>query len=83
MAFSIEEPFGPIADDLRFGQVAAMIGNTHLKKGAKPIKPTDFALSSFYRRRPQRKLSVDAAKKMLLDFADSFNKRRKKKKREK
>lgn len=40
--FSIIEPFGSQRDDQRFGMVAAAATNVHLKKGAKPVQPSDF-----------------------------------------
>lgn len=41
------EPFGEIAAEVRTGKVAAMIANTHLKKGAKPLTALDFVSPSF------------------------------------
>ena len=85
MAYALEEPFGPPADDLRFGQIAAMVCNTRLKRGAKPIEPAKFALSSFYRVQNQKMKSLEDQKQMLLAFAEKFNaqqlKREKRKRR--
>lgn len=42
MAYNRLEPFGPLGAWQRSGQIASMIGNTHLRKGARPFTPQDF-----------------------------------------
>jgi hypothetical protein len=41
------EPFGEIAAEFRSGQIAAMIVNTHLRKGSQPMKAADFVPTSY------------------------------------
>lgn len=39
------EPFGEERDDLRAGQIAAMVANVHKGKGGRTLKASDFLLT--------------------------------------
>lgn len=79
MAYANIEPFGSLAEDLRLGQTTAMIGNTHLKKGAKPFKAQDFSLCSSWRKDPGSPQTLSEQKAVMLEFAKSINTRERKK----
>lgn len=42
MAFERLEPFGPLADEFRLGQVASMIANVHRAQNTEPFSASDF-----------------------------------------
>lgn len=49
-AFYALEPFGPEADDVRFGQLTALIANANRAKGQPPVKTSDAMLG--FREKP-------------------------------
>lgn len=53
MIYAKFEPFGSREDYRRSGIVASMIGNTHLRRGARPFKPEDFMPVEPKIQRPQ------------------------------
>lgn len=49
-AYYLDEPFGPLGDDMRAGVIASILVNQNREKGADAIKPLDvFA----HRKRPE------------------------------
>jgi len=68
MAFNFLEPFGPRAAWIRSGQIASMIGNTHLRKGARPFSPQDFMPEPLGKAR-KKKQTLAEMKSILMAMA--------------
>lgn len=64
MAYNRLEPFGPLGSWQRAGQVAAMIGNTHLRKGGRPFTPQDFMPTA--PKNAKKKQSLAEMKSVLM-----------------
>lgn len=56
MQYSEVEPWDEVRDDLRSGQIAALLYNTHRKADARPLGARDFVLYD-----PDRPVEVDPA----------------------
>ena len=66
-------PFGAEREDLRAGQVAAMLGNIHRRKGAAAFKASDFIM--FQRSGGSRAQSPGAMKNAFRAWANLNNAR--------
>jgi hypothetical protein len=81
MAFNFLEPFGPRASWIQSGQIASMIGNTHLRKGARPFSPQDFMPA--LPKKAQKRQTLAEMKSVLLALAEPAEKTKMKRKRTK
>lgn len=76
VAFYRMDPWGEERADLRMGQLAAMTGNIHRKKGARAFKASDFILfSASGKGRKGSGQSVQEMKAALRSFAGMHNAR--------
>lgn len=68
LAYYQVEPFGEFRADLRAGIITSNLMNLHLKKGAKPLQPSDFMPD--FTPQELKRLSPD----QMIDFVKGFGK---------